>query len=77
MYTKAEPHVLDTELPLENEYPVYGDYWYWVDGRIERSDVFGTVRDLRRDLISQGRSAGEVRFCDMATRMKLYKERAA
>lgn len=44
---------------LPDDYPVYGDYLYVADGRVIRSDVFGTVRDLKRDV-----QAKEIRRCD-------------
>ncbi len=71
MWTKAEPAVLESEHVLKDDYPVNYDYWYLVDGRCERSDVRGTVRDLRRSLIRQDRSADEVRRCDLASRRML------
>lgn len=55
-------HELDEPI-LPDDYPVYGDYIYVVDGRPVRSDVFGTVRDLKRDTGGQ-----EVRRCDLAGR---------
>jgi len=48
---------------LDDDYPVYGDYLYIADGKVIRSDVFGTVRDLKRDL-----KATEIRRCDMGGR---------
>lgn len=51
------------EPPLDDDYPVYGDYLYIVDGRVFRSHMFGTVRDLKRDLRAQ-----EVRRCDIVGR---------
>lgn len=53
------------ETVLPDDYPVYGDYLYVCDGRVVRSDVFGTVRDLRRDT-----GATEVRRCDIVGRSK-------
>lgn len=53
---------------LTDDYPVYAGYYYVVDGRVVVSDVQGTVRDLRRDLIQQGQSADEVRRCDIVKR---------
>ena len=38
---------------LDDDYPVFGDYLYFADDRLIRSDIFGTVRDLKRDLRSQ------------------------
>jgi len=38
------------ERVLDNDYPVYWDYIYVADGKVIRSDIQGTVRDLKRDL---------------------------
>jgi len=48
---------------LDDDYPVHADYWYVADGKPVRSDVFGTVRDLKRDL-----GANEIRACDLVAR---------
>lgn len=53
----------DSETVLDDSYPVFCDYLYIVDGRLTRSDVQGTVRDLRRDL-----KASEVRRFDVSAR---------
>lgn len=39
---------------LPNDYPVYGDYIYMADDKPIRSDIFGDVSDLKRDLKSLG-----------------------
>ena len=39
---------------LPDDYPVYGDYFYFADDRLIRSYIFGDVSDLKRDLKSQG-----------------------
>lgn len=74
--SEAANPVLPTETLLDDEYPVFGDYLYVVDGRVERSDVFGTVRDLRRALIRRGKSADEVRRCDIVARHSRQREGA-
>jgi len=38
------------ERELPNDDPVYIDYLYVCDGRVVRSDIQGTVDDLKRDL---------------------------
>jgi len=38
------------ERVLDNDYPVYWDYIYVADGKVVRSDIQGTVSDLKRDL---------------------------
>lgn len=43
---------------LEDNYPVYAMYWYVVDGKPQRSNIQGTVLDLKRDT-----KATEVRRC--------------
>lgn len=48
---------------LPDDYPVYADYFYVVDGQVMRSDIVGRVRDLKRD-----KKAKEVRRCDAAKR---------
>jgi len=35
---------------LDDNYPVYWDYVYVVDENIIRSDIQGTILDLKRDL---------------------------
>ena len=39
---------------LPDDYPVYWDYLYVCDGELIRSDIQGTVKDLRNDLKSMG-----------------------
>jgi hypothetical protein len=56
------------ERELPDDYPVYFDYLYVADGKVVRSDVQGTIRDLRRDLRSIGRSADVITSCDIAGR---------
>jgi len=51
---------------LENDYPVYWDYLYVCDGVVIRSDIQGTVLDLKRD-----RKCKEVTNCDIEGRKKL------
>ncbi len=70
MFMKADPPFLETERILDDKYPVFGNYLYVIDGRIEQSDVFGTVRDLRMFIIRQGRTADEVRSCDIFGRKR-------
>ena len=41
---------------LDDNYPVYYDYIYFADENIVRSDIQGTVCDLKKDLISQGKN---------------------
>lgn len=51
---------------LDNEYPVYFDYIYVVDGELYRSDIQGTVSDMKRSL-----KAKEVRRCDIFGRQEM------
>lgn len=48
---------------LDDNYPVYWDYIYVADGKPIRSDVQGTVFDLKRDT-----GAKEIRNCDLVAR---------
>lgn len=43
---------------LADDYPVYVSYWYVLDNEPKRSDIEGTVRDLKRDT-----GAKEIRRC--------------
>src|SRR3990167_6475339 len=50
--TRKEKHMTTTELseyPLPDSYIVYPDYVYVCDGKVVRSDIQGTVADLKRD----------------------------
>jgi hypothetical protein len=47
-----------TEEILDDDYPVYWTYWYLLDGKPVRSEISGTVRDLKREY-----KATEVRRC--------------
>jgi hypothetical protein len=57
------PPAIGTEKVLPNDYPVYWDYFYVADGKVVRSDIKGTVADLKRDL-----NAIEIRSCDLVAR---------
>lgn len=57
--------ILPNETILENDVPVYWDYLYIADNNIVRSDIIGTVADLRKDLESQNISAKIIRCCDI------------
>jgi hypothetical protein len=62
---------------LDDDYPVYGNYLYVCDGKVIRSDVFGTVADLKRDLRSYYKlDAKEIRRCDIAGRQKLSEKKS-
>lgn len=62
------------EQELSNDYPVYLDYLYKADGRLIKSDIQGTVADLKRDLKSQGISCTVVTNFDREGTQKLYEE---
>ena len=62
---------LKNERVLEDDYPVHVGYSYIADKRIVASMVFGTVKDLKKDL-----NAKEVRNCDLVER-DLFEERDA
>lgn len=50
----------ESETILSDDYPVYWDYIYIVDGIIIQSPIQGTVKDLKREY-----PAKEVRRCDI------------
>ena len=68
-------HVLGvvlSETELENDYPVYWDYLYVCDGKVVKSDIQGTVADLKRDLRSHRKlEAKVITTCDIEGRRKL------
>lgn len=54
-----------TKQELNNDYPVYYDYFYNIEDKLSnasviRSDVQGTVGDLKADLMEQGIEAKKV-----------------
>lgn len=54
------------ERVLEDDYPIYGDYVYVVDGNLYRSDYHDvTVGWLKRKL-----EATEIRSCDLIGRQR-------
>jgi hypothetical protein len=65
--TSYDPELIGTlnEPVLDDDYSVYGCYMYVVDGRVTCSDVFGSVRTLKRCELQKGLSADEVRRCDI------------
>lgn len=61
------------EALLPDDYPIYGDYLYVCDGKVIRCDLMsGTVRDLKRNLISHYKlEAKEIKNCDIVGRQKM------
>lgn len=58
------------EKELADDYPVYYDYCYVLNGNtVVRSDVQGTVLNLKRDLESQGIKVLSISSCDIAGRL--------
>lgn len=59
-----EPSVIyPSERILPDDYPVFPAYLYVADGRVIRSMIHGTVRELKADI-----PAKEIRSCDMSER---------
>ena len=56
------------ETPLTDDFPVNWDYLYVADGKVVRSDIQGTIRDLKRDLIKRGISCEVITTCDIYAR---------
>jgi hypothetical protein len=63
-HTEGHTPVFDNEDELPDDYPIYGDYLYIVDGEPYRSDFHDiTARELRLRL-----KASKVCRCNMAAR---------
>ncbi len=62
------------EYPLEDNYRVYPDYFYVADGKVIRSDITGTVAELRLDLNRRGWPAQVITNCDIFVRQKLMEK---
>jgi hypothetical protein len=60
------------EKVLPDNYPVYGTYFYVCDGEVIRSDVFGDVARLKKDLREHYKlEANEIRRCDIVGRRSM------
>lgn len=59
------------ERVLPDDYPVNWDYFYVADGKVIRSDIRGTVADLKRDV-----KASEIKNCDIYGRRELKSKTA-
>lgn len=71
-FAKPMLGVVLNETELENDYPVYWDYLYVCDGKVVKSDIQGTVADLKRDLRSHYKLESKViTTCDIEGRRKL------
>lgn len=69
-----EKEVVLNEKELENDYPVYWDKLYVCDGKVIRSDIQGTIADLKRDLRTHFKLKAEViTSCDISGRQKMLK----
>ncbi len=70
MTDHAEAEKLDEPI-LPDDYPIYGDYLYVVDGNVYRSDWHGvTVRQLK-----YREGFKEVRRCDIMGRQKMMEQK--
>lgn len=73
-FAKPVLGVVLNETELENDYPVNWDYLYVCDGKVVKSDIQGTVADLKRDLRSHYKlEAKVITTCDIEGRRKLAK----
>jgi hypothetical protein len=71
-FAKPMLGVVLNETELENDYPVYWDYLYVCDGKVVKSDIQGTVADLKRDFRSHYKlEAKVITTCDIEGRRKL------
>lgn len=55
---------------LADDYPVFWDYLYVADGKVIRSDIQGTIADLKYDLRSQNIKCDKITSCDIVGRQK-------
>jgi hypothetical protein len=63
--------IVDGETVLLDSHPVYWDYLYVVDdngGKVIRSDIQGSIRQLKADLQRQGFEAKNIYNCNMSAR---------
>lgn len=60
------------ERVLPDDYPVYWDYMYVADGKVIRSDIQGTVAQLKREV-----GASVITSCDIYGRNELLITRSA
>lgn len=71
-FAKPMLDVVLNETELDNDYLVYLDYLYVCDGKVVKSDIHGTVADLKRDLRSHYKlEAKVITTCDIYGRRKL------
>ena len=71
--TNCETILNEQELP--NDYPVNWDYLYVCDGKLIKSDIQGTVAELKRDLRLHHRlEAHIITNCDIEGRRKLLNK---
>jgi hypothetical protein len=54
---------IQNEPVLEDNYPVYASYWYVADGKPCRSDIQGTIGQLKRVW-----KVSEIRRCNVVAR---------
>ena len=64
------------EKVLPDDYPVNWDYLYVADGVVIRSDIHGTVKELKHNLISQKISANVITTCNISGRINNAKNTA-
>lgn len=55
---------------LPDDYPVFWNYLYVADEEVIKSDIQGTVLDLKRNLLEQGISCNRITSCDIVGRQK-------
>ena len=63
--------ILPSERILEMSFPVYFDYMYVIDdhgGMVIKSDIEGTIANLKMDLRKKGYKAENVYTCDILKR---------
>ncbi len=68
--------VVLNEKVLDDDYPVYFNYLYVADGKVVRSDIEGTIKNLKKDLkVTYGIDAKVITSCDIFGRQELQKQK--
>lgn len=65
--------ILDEKI-LEDNYPVFWDYLYVVNDKVIKSDIQGTIKDLKMDLRDfYNMEVTEIKNCDIYNRRKILE----
>ena len=68
--------VVLNEKVLDDDYPVYFNYLYVADGKVVRSDIEGTIKNLKKDLkVTYGIDAKVITSCDIFGRQEFQRKK--